>query len=71
MIQQYGGVISDNERVLHVEPGDVVLVRTTRDEYQCKSVVITTGPWASTLLSPLGLTLPLRVMWKNKIITIP
>lgn len=60
--QSHGGVIKDGEKVIHIEPGDLITVTTDAGKYQAKNLVITAGPWAKTLLSHTGLQLPLRVL---------
>ncbi|XP_068126234.1 peroxisomal sarcosine oxidase [Hyperolius riggenbachi] len=71
--QRMGGLIQDGERVKHIQPGQVVTVTTTADSYQAENIVITAGPWAQKVLSPLSLELPLRTLrinvcyWKEKI----
>lgn len=59
--QKQGGTIKDEEKVTNIVPGEVVVVYTSKDVYRAKSIVITPGPWASKLLRPLGLNLPLEV----------
>lgn len=51
----------DGEKALSILPGDLVTVTTSQGKYQAKRLVITAGPWASHLLAPLGLQLPLQV----------
>ncbi|XP_075052942.1 peroxisomal sarcosine oxidase [Mixophyes fleayi] len=71
--QHMGGAIKDGEKVKHVQPGQVVTVTTTSSVYEAKTLVITAGPWAQKVLSPLGLELPLKTLrinvcyWKEKI----
>ncbi|KAF5901993.1 peroxisomal sarcosine oxidase, partial [Clarias magur] len=71
--QSHGGAIKDGEKVIHIEPGDLITVTTDAGTYQAKNLVITAGPWAKTLLSHTGLQLPLRVLkinvcyWKEKV----
>uniref|UniRef100_A0A4W4HTU8 Peroxisomal sarcosine oxidase n=1 Tax=Electrophorus electricus TaxID=8005 RepID=A0A4W4HTU8_ELEEL len=72
IFQARGGIIKDGQKVVHIQPGAVVTVTTGSDMYKARSVVITAGPWASTLLSLTGLELPLRVLinvcyWKEKV----
>merc|ERR1712212_837592 len=68
-----GGVIKDGQKVTDIKPGPVVTVSTSSDVYRAKSLVITAGAWASTLLSHIGLQLPLEVQkinvcyWKEKV----
>ncbi|KAJ6657221.1 hypothetical protein lerEdw1_002588 [Lerista edwardsae] len=67
-----GGTVRDGEKVLSILPGDLVTVTTSQGRYQAKRLVITAGPWASHLLAPLGLQLPLQPLrisvcyWKAK-----
>ncbi|XP_077150431.1 peroxisomal sarcosine oxidase isoform X1 [Ranitomeya variabilis] len=71
--QKMGGVIRDGEKVKHVQPGQVVTVTTTSSIFEAKKLVITAGPWAQKVLSPLGLELPLKTLrinvcyWKEMI----
>ncbi|KAG7478882.1 peroxisomal sarcosine oxidase [Solea senegalensis] len=71
--KKLGGIIRDNEKVTDIEPGPVVKVSSTAGVYRAKSVVITAGPWANSLLAHTGLQLPLEVMkinvcyWKEKV----
>ncbi|XP_073524017.1 peroxisomal sarcosine oxidase [Phyllobates terribilis] len=71
--RKMGGVIRDGEKVKHVQPGQVVTVTTTSSIFEAKKLVITAGPWAQKVLSPLGLELPLKTLrinvcyWKEKI----
>ncbi|XP_069801342.1 peroxisomal sarcosine oxidase [Dendropsophus ebraccatus] len=68
-----GGVIQDGEKVKHIQPGQVVTVTTTSRVFEAEKLVITAGPWAQKVLSPLGLELPLKTLrinvcyWKEKI----
>ncbi|XP_018418927.1 PREDICTED: peroxisomal sarcosine oxidase [Nanorana parkeri] len=70
--KRMGGVIQDAQKVKHIQPGQVVTVTTTSDIYEAKNIVITAGPWAQKVLSPLGLELPLKTLrinvcyWKEK-----
>ncbi|XP_060799938.1 peroxisomal sarcosine oxidase [Neoarius graeffei] len=73
VFQSHGGVIKDGEKVINIEPGDLITVTTDSGTYQAKNLVITAGPWAKTLLSHTGLQLPLQVLrinvcyWKEKV----
>ncbi|XP_051962481.1 peroxisomal sarcosine oxidase [Xyrauchen texanus] len=68
-----GGVIKDGEKVIDIQPGDIVTVTTESGVYRGKSLVITAGPWANKLLTNTGLELPLKVVkinvcyWKEKV----
>uniref|UniRef100_A0A8C5W7E6 Peroxisomal sarcosine oxidase n=1 Tax=Leptobrachium leishanense TaxID=445787 RepID=A0A8C5W7E6_9ANUR len=72
LFQQMGGVIHDGEKVQSIEPGPVIKVTTTKHTYAAEKLVITAGPWAQKVLSPLGLQLPLKTLrinvcyWKEK-----
>lgn len=57
---KFGGVLHDNEKVTEIIPGQIVEVKTNKGRYKSKTVVLTPGPWASSLLKPLGVDLPLR-----------
>ncbi|XP_070685336.1 peroxisomal sarcosine oxidase [Pempheris klunzingeri] len=73
LFQRMGGVIRDKEKVTDIKPGPVVTVSTSAGVYRAKSVVITCGAWANSLLAPTGLQLPLKVVkinvcyWKEKV----
>ncbi|XP_059187860.1 peroxisomal sarcosine oxidase [Centropristis striata] len=70
--QKLGGLIRDKEKVTEIRPGPVVTVSTSAAVYRARSVVITAGPWANTLLAHTALQLPLEVVkinvcyWKEK-----
>ncbi|XP_063811979.1 peroxisomal sarcosine oxidase isoform X2 [Pseudophryne corroboree] len=59
--QKMGGVIKDGQKVKHIQPGPVVTVTTTFSAYEANKLVITAGPWAQRVLSPLDLELPLKI----------
>ena len=61
MYLKYGGRILDCEAVTHIEPGAVVSVYTKDGHYRARSLVLTVGSWINDVISPLGLTLPLKV----------
>uniref|UniRef100_A0A8C1YIN4 Peroxisomal sarcosine oxidase n=1 Tax=Cyprinus carpio TaxID=7962 RepID=A0A8C1YIN4_CYPCA len=73
LFQSFGGVIKDGEKVIDIRPGAEVTVTTGSGVYSGRSLVITAGPWANTLLTHTGLQLPLKVVkinvcyWKEKI----
>lgn len=73
VFQSSGGVIKDGEKVIDIRPGAEVTVTTGSGVYRGRSLVITAGPWANTLLTHTGLQLPLKVVkinvcyWKEKI----
>eukprot|EP00118_Oscarella_pearsei_P014622 m.126297 g.126297 ORF g.126297 m.126297 type:complete len:280 (+) comp37894_c0_seq29:793-1632(+) len=56
-----GGVIETNQMVVDIQPGSLIKVCTAKRDYFCHKLVLTVGPWASKLLKPLGLELPLVV----------
>ena len=57
-----GGTLLDDEKVLKIEPGPIVTVHTNRGHrFRSKGIILTPGPWASKLLQPLGIDLPLKV----------
>ncbi|KAJ8280868.1 hypothetical protein GJAV_G00060190 [Gymnothorax javanicus] len=72
VFRKLGGIIRDNEKVIDIQPGTPVTVMTASGKYTAKSVVITAGPWANTLLSSTNLHLPLKVVkinvcyWREK-----
>lgn len=72
-IHRLGGTVHDGEKVTEIRPGLLVMVKTTSNSYQAKSLVITAGPWTSQLLKPLGIELPLQTLlinvyyWQEKV----
>ncbi|XP_065842903.1 peroxisomal sarcosine oxidase-like isoform X2 [Oscarella lobularis] len=58
---RHGGIIKTNESVIDIEPGSMIRVRTQKGDYFTQKLVLTVGPWASRVLKPLGLDLPLQV----------
>ncbi|KTF71581.1 hypothetical protein cypCar_00047398, partial [Cyprinus carpio] len=60
LFQSFGGVIKDGEKVIDIRPGAEVTVTTGSGVYSGRSLVITAGPWANTLLTHTGLQLPLK-----------
>lgn len=61
VFKKNGGVLHDGEPVTAVTPGQpLVTVTTTKGQYRARKVVVAAGPWASKILTPLGLKLPLR-----------
>ncbi|KAM5274283.1 peroxisomal sarcosine oxidase [Ctenodactylus gundi] len=73
IIRQQGGTVRDGEKVTEIQPGLLVVVKTTSGSYQAKSLVITAGPWTNRLLQPLGVQLPLQTLrinvcyWREKV----
>ncbi|XP_072041917.1 peroxisomal sarcosine oxidase-like [Amphiura filiformis] len=70
---KFGGTLQDGEKVLQILPGRRHTIVTNKGRYLAKSVVLTPGPWASQLLKPLEIHLPLQPQrvnvcyWKEKI----
>ncbi|OWF44915.1 peroxisomal sarcosine oxidase-like isoform X2 [Mizuhopecten yessoensis] len=70
---KHGGVLRDNESLVDVFPGDIVTVKTNKGSYRGRNLVLAVGPWATKVLPPLGIHLPLKVLrisvfyWKEKI----
>ncbi|XP_050619295.1 peroxisomal sarcosine oxidase isoform X1 [Macaca thibetana thibetana] len=64
-VRQLGGIVHDGEKVVEINPGLLVKVKTTTRSYQAKSLVITAGPWTNQLLRPLGIELPLQTLRIN------
>ncbi|XP_010340372.1 peroxisomal sarcosine oxidase isoform X2 [Saimiri boliviensis] len=62
VVGQLGGVVCDGEKVVEINPGLPVTVKTTSRSYRAKSLVITAGPWTNQLLRPLGIELPLQMV---------
>ncbi|MBN3281483.1 SOX oxidase, partial [Polyodon spathula] len=73
LFRRLGGVIRDGEKVVDFTPGSPITMTTNSGVYRTKSLVITAGPWAKSLLARTGLQLPLQVLrinvcyWKEKI----
>ena len=63
VFEQNGGVIHDSEPVLDITPGSTTTVRTNKASYTCGKLIITAGPWAPKLLHPLGVKIPLQVVF--------
>ncbi|KAK7088210.1 hypothetical protein V1264_022150 [Littorina saxatilis] len=62
LFKRYGGEIRDGQRVVQVTPEGQgrVTVRTERDVFVTRSVVLCCGPWTSDLTSQLDLKLQLQ-----------
>ncbi|XP_035691600.1 peroxisomal sarcosine oxidase-like [Branchiostoma floridae] len=69
---KYGGRIRDEEKVVRIDPGDVVTVHTSKSTYKTHRLLLLPGPWAGKLLAPLGLQPPLEpvrisvLYWREK-----
>ncbi|OPJ78610.1 peroxisomal sarcosine oxidase [Patagioenas fasciata] len=72
IFRQHGGTLQDGEKVLRIEPGDVLTVTTTAGVYRAPRLIIAAGAWTSALVAPLGLRLPLQPLridvcyWREK-----
>ncbi|XP_047484408.1 peroxisomal sarcosine oxidase-like [Penaeus chinensis] len=73
LFKDLGGVIVDAWPVTSIEPGDPwVQVKGRRSAIRAKSLVLCPGPWATEVLTPLGIDLPLKTVrlgvyyWKVK-----
>ncbi|XP_078680773.1 peroxisomal sarcosine oxidase-like isoform X1 [Branchiostoma floridae x Branchiostoma belcheri] len=70
---KYGGRIHDEEKVVRIDPGDVVTVHTSKSTYKTRKLLLLPGPWAGKLLGPLGLQPPLKAVritvpyWQEKV----
>ena len=40
---EYGGILHDGEKVLNIQPGSIVAIKTSKNCYKAKSVIITVG----------------------------
>ena len=40
---EFGGILHDREKVLDIQPGSVVNIKTIKNTYKARSVVITVG----------------------------
>ncbi|XP_073257714.1 peroxisomal sarcosine oxidase-like isoform X2 [Porites lutea] len=58
---EFGGTLHDAEKVLDIQPGSVINIKTNKNSYRAKRVIITAGPWANNVLRPLGIQIPLSV----------
>ena len=69
---EFGGVLHDNEKVLEIMPGDIVIVKTNKGCYKTRKLILAPGPWVQSLLKSLGVDLPRRpnylsvCYWKTK-----
>ena len=39
----------------------ILIVKTNKDTYKCKNIILTLGPWAAQMLPKLGVNIPLKV----------
>ncbi|XP_067683658.1 peroxisomal sarcosine oxidase-like isoform X2 [Haliotis asinina] len=62
MFQKYGGRLIDGAKVTNIRRGNIVTLETPNASYRGRSVIICPGPWASHILRPLGVKLPLKIV---------
>lgn len=73
IICQLGGVVCDGEKVMEINPGLPLTVKTASNSYQANSLVVTAGPWTNKILHLLGIELPLQTLrinvcyWREKV----
>ncbi|XP_031557358.1 peroxisomal sarcosine oxidase-like [Actinia tenebrosa] len=60
---EFGGNLHDGEKVVKIEPGNIVTIHTSKGVYQAKNIIITAGPWVNEILKPLGVKLPVEI-WR-------
>ncbi|XP_071094290.1 peroxisomal sarcosine oxidase-like [Haliotis cracherodii] len=72
MFKKYGGRLIDGAMVTNIRRGNIVTLETPNATYRGRSVIICPGPWASQILRPFGVKLPLKVIricvlyWKER-----
>ena len=63
LAQKHGATIRDRTAITKINPqGDGVEVVTPTETFTADRLVITAGSWTKSLLAPLGIDLPLRIM---------
>ena len=63
LAQRHGATVRDRTPVIQINPqGDSVEVVTATETFTANRLVITAGSWTKSLLAPLGIDLPLRIM---------
>lgn len=63
LAQKRGAIVRDRTPVTKINPqADGVEVVTATDTFSAARLIITAGSWASSLLAPLGIDLPLKIM---------
>lgn len=69
---EFGGILHDREKVLDIEPGTVVSIKTVNNTYKARSVVITVGKIHSGrfLLSKIFLNLLFKLFAVLKMLAI-
>lgn len=64
MFKKFGGTLKDGVQVTGIIPGEVVILQTKRGAtYRTKRLIITAGPWTQRLIKPLGIHVPLKVLF--------
>ncbi|XP_069135743.1 peroxisomal sarcosine oxidase-like isoform X2 [Argopecten irradians] len=71
--RKLGGLLKDGERMMEIIPGKIISVKTEARLYRAKAVVLCVGPWASKILTSIGLDVSLQTQrvkvcyWKEKV----
>ncbi len=59
---KYGASVHENEAVQHIDyQGDKIFIKTSKNTFQAKKLIITAGAWLNTLLKDLGEQLELKI----------
>ncbi|KAK3084136.1 hypothetical protein FSP39_008785, partial [Pinctada imbricata] len=72
LFKKNGGHLHDGEEMTSLIPGKIVTITTNVGQYKARGVVLTVGPWATKILPPLGINVPLKPMkvdvcyWREK-----
>ena len=53
-----GAILHTNEKVQSIIPGDKVFVKTDKDEYTAKQIIVTAGAWATELMQTMDVSIP-------------
>ncbi|XP_071094288.1 peroxisomal sarcosine oxidase-like isoform X3 [Haliotis cracherodii] len=61
MFKTFGGRLIDGAMVTNIKRGNIVTLETPNATYRGRSVIICPGPWASQILRPFGVKLPLKI----------
>ena len=63
LARQHGTVVRDRTPVIQIDPqADSVQVITATETFTAERLIVTAGSWTKSLLAPLGIDLPLRIM---------
>lgn len=63
LAQKYGATIEDNTPVMSInQKPQEIIIKTNKNRYVCKQLIIAAGSWTKQLLKSLGLNLPLTIM---------